>query len=511
MRNPSDFYIEKGVLTKYVGPGGDVVIPDGVSRIGVRVFEGSFGLTSVLIPDSVTSISVRAFKACRNLTSVTIPESVTSIGKDAFRECGNLTLFLPGNLQKTEPAFAKCVCRVKLKRWSPEITTLLKGCSIEAIDIEDFLSLPTAQRLNTALKLIADTAFDWDSVCGKGCLDYLTKSAAKLCATAFDHPALLLFLCDRGLLKAKDLDGFLEEAEKRNDVESKMLLLNYQNILGSAAVSKAKEKKEKVKEDYTDALVERIAARDPSKGIEGMTFVITGRLSSAWESRKEAQSYLEEYGAKLGSSITKQTDYLVTNDTNSGSEKNRKAKEVGALIITEEEFNEMIGWRYKDRSQVTIQSWIKRIPNHAFGGNKKLTSVTIPSSVLSIGKKAFEWCESLTDITLSEGLISIGEDAFSFCRSLTDVTLPDSLCTIESGAFSSCRNLSRIDLPKTVTRIGSAAFLYCEKLMSITIPEGVTRIEDSTFSECSMLGSVILPELLSEIGDAAFRAIPHRK
>lgn len=557
MRNPSDFYIEKGVLTKYVGPGGDVVIPDGVSRIGVRVFEGSFGLTSVLIPDSVTSISVRAFKACRNLTSVSIPDSVTSIGKDAFRECGNLSIMLPDSLQKTEPAFAKCLCHVKLKRWSPEITTLLKGCSIEAIDIEDFLSLPTAQRLSTALKLIADTAFDWDSVCGKGCLEYLTKSAAKLCATAFDHPALLLFLCDRGLIKAKDLDGFLEEAEKRNDVESKMLLLNYQNILGSAAVSKAKEKKEKVKEDYTDALVERIAARDPSKGIEGMIFVITGKLSDTWESRKEVQDYLKKYGAKLGSSITKKTDYLVTNDTDSGSEKNRKAKEVGALVISEDEFNSMVGKRFKDAPQIDIPLWLKAIPAKAFYDCSSLTSVIIPDTVTSIGENAFMGCSSLNAVHISSmnawcnivffrpsryyrsysNPLSYAHKLYLNGELVTDLVIPEGITSIGSGTFESCTSLTSVTLPKSVTSIGDTAFYGCRNLEKLTILGKLNSVGmrvlyncgninyDCTYSKSFSLltennwiiengvlkqyngpgGDLVIPENVTSIGSSVFR------
>ena len=148
-------------------------------------------------------------------------------------------------------------------------------------------------------------------------------------------------MCREKLIKPKDIDVYLAEAEKRGDAEKKALLLNYQNELGSKAVEKARAKKEKVKEDYTDALAERIAGRDPEKGIEGMTFVITGGLDK-WKSRKELQAYLEQYEAKIGSSVTKKTDYLVTNDMDSGSEKNRKARELGVPIITEDELNELL-------------------------------------------------------------------------------------------------------------------------------------------------------------------------
>jgi len=57
----SDFTIENGVLTKYNGSGGAVVIPAGVTSIGDYVFSWCSSLTSVTIPDSVTDIGDRAF------------------------------------------------------------------------------------------------------------------------------------------------------------------------------------------------------------------------------------------------------------------------------------------------------------------------------------------------------------------------------------------------------------------------------------------------------------------
>ncbi len=52
----SDFVIKNGVLKKYTGRGGNVVIPDGVTSIGDYAFNRCANLTSITIPDSVTSI-----------------------------------------------------------------------------------------------------------------------------------------------------------------------------------------------------------------------------------------------------------------------------------------------------------------------------------------------------------------------------------------------------------------------------------------------------------------------
>jgi hypothetical protein len=69
----------------------DVVIPEGVSKIGSYAFSGDAGLTSITIPSNVTSIGKDAFSYCWGLTTLTIPEGVTSIGSCAFWGCTGLT------------------------------------------------------------------------------------------------------------------------------------------------------------------------------------------------------------------------------------------------------------------------------------------------------------------------------------------------------------------------------------------------------------------------------------
>ena len=61
MSNINDFVIENGVLKKYKGQGGDVVIPEGVTSIGFWAFSDCSSLASVVIPEGVTSIGAAAF------------------------------------------------------------------------------------------------------------------------------------------------------------------------------------------------------------------------------------------------------------------------------------------------------------------------------------------------------------------------------------------------------------------------------------------------------------------
>lgn len=68
----------------------EIIVANGITRIGYRAFSNCENLSSITIPNSVTSIGEKAFSNCSSLKSITIPDSVTSIGADTFRRCFNL-------------------------------------------------------------------------------------------------------------------------------------------------------------------------------------------------------------------------------------------------------------------------------------------------------------------------------------------------------------------------------------------------------------------------------------
>ena len=125
MKKP-EFEIQNGELIEYHGAGGDVVIPDGVTRIADFVFDLCETLTSLTLPASVTDISFEALTSCSKLTefrvapeypvystadgvlysrdgtrlvlyprgragAFVIPDGVTVLCDGAFRTCHGLT------------------------------------------------------------------------------------------------------------------------------------------------------------------------------------------------------------------------------------------------------------------------------------------------------------------------------------------------------------------------------------------------------------------------------------
>jgi DNA ligase (NAD+) len=93
-----------------------------------------------------------------------------------------------------------------------------------------------------------------------------------------------------------------------------------------------------------DHLLEEINIEIPvveegSQTLDGMNFVITGSLVH-FENRDQLKEQIEQKGGKVTGSVTSKTTCLINNDVTSSSSKNKKAKELGVPILSEEEFLE---------------------------------------------------------------------------------------------------------------------------------------------------------------------------
>ena len=69
----------------------------------------------------------------------------------------------------------------------------------------------------------------------------------------------------------------------------------------------------------------------------GLTFVITGSLVN-YANRDELKAEIERRGGKVAGSVSAKTSYLINNDVNSTSSKNKKAKDLGIPILSEADY-----------------------------------------------------------------------------------------------------------------------------------------------------------------------------
>ena len=86
---------------------------------------------------------------------------------------------------------------------------------------------------------------------------------------------------------------------------------------------------------------EEVKEEEGDRSLDGMVFVITGSVEH-FANRKELQTLIESKGGKATGSVTSKTTYLINNDVNSTSSKNKKARELGIPILSEEDFLKLL-------------------------------------------------------------------------------------------------------------------------------------------------------------------------
>ena len=97
------------------------------------------------------------------------------------------------------------------------------------------------------------------------------------------------------------------------------------------------ENRQKMDRLMSELKVEVPETKAGSQTLEGLVFVITGSLNH-FENRNELKDLIESRGGKVTGSVTAKTTCLINNDVTSSSSKNKKAKELGVTILSEDDF-----------------------------------------------------------------------------------------------------------------------------------------------------------------------------
>lgn len=182
---------------------------------------------------------------------------------------------------------------------------------------------------------------------GQRSFDHYKESIEKARNTTLVRLIYSLGIANIGLSNAKvlvrqfdyDLDKLLAAT-----VEEMTEIDGIGEVIASSFVSYFANKENKEKFEH---LLAELHIQEEKKGenqiLEGKNFVMTGSVEH-FANRNAVKEWVESLGGKVTGSVTSKTNYLINNDNQSNSSKNKKAKELGIPIITEQEFIQMTGW-----------------------------------------------------------------------------------------------------------------------------------------------------------------------
>ena len=379
MSNMNDFVIKNGMLIKYVGPGGDVIVPDNVTEIGMKAFvsggyQFSSAITTIQLSRSINAIRLGAFSGCTNLRSITMHPGVTidrdysgrKVGSETVGDCRSMKeIVFAEDCDNTildqfwEYFVVKIPNNTESAMKAATLYSLLKYCPDYVLNDPE-----KAKKIKSGKKLLADMAIERDDAETMGKAFSLHKN-----------------------IKLDELNGYLEKAE--NAVTVKAYLLDYKEKQYSP---KAQAKHEAVQSEK-------------QMGIRKMT---VADWKKVYRFKKEAG------GIRIDDYIGADLEVVVPDQIG----KDR------VIAIGSQAFS-----LYDEDYQLREN-------------RRDLISVVLPEGITSIGYRAFEECPNLTSVTLPGSLTKIDYWAFNECKKLTAIHIPAGTVKIERNSFKNCENLT---------------------------------------------------------------------
>ena len=180
---------------------------------------------------------------------------------------------------------------------------------------------------------------------GQKSYDKLIENAEKARETSLARLLYGLGIGGIGASNARVLsEAFHEDAEElsRAELSEVVSIKGIGPILGESIVRYFKEEENcRLFRKLLSILHLHKEERAENAALSGKVFVITGSLVH-FQNRKELEEEIRKAGASTASSVSKNTSYLINNDKNSTSSKNKKAKELGIPILSEEDFLKLL-------------------------------------------------------------------------------------------------------------------------------------------------------------------------
>ena len=495
------FVIEKGVLKKYTGSGGDITIPDGVKSIENYAFGNNFNVTSVVIPKSLVSMEENVFSYCMSLKEIKvsknnqyfssengilydkkkkvllqcpremegdiiIPETVVKIGDNAFFNCYYLTSI---SIPESVTSIGKYAFHFCLRLLNATIPKNVKSIGVGAFAGEARMS---------------DIQVSEDN-------KYFTSENGIL----YDKKKKVLIQCPR----AKSGEIKIPESVTNIGEEAFEYCQNVTSIIIPESVTNIGRVAFESCENLTSVIIPQGVTQIEESTFAGCSSLksvtipktVTSIDQSAFDTSVDLTifCYKDSAAEKYAKTYKFKYQYLTDeSDSSTDTENNQKLPAVGKTVTSGKNSYKVTKQgtavafvKTKSKSKtITIPATVKignttykvtSIAANALKGNKKLTKVTIGKNVTSIGKGAFQNCTALTKITVPDKVTSIGDLAFSGCKKMTTVTLGKGLKKIGKETFKGNSKLSSITIKSTALKsVGKDALKGIQSNAKIKVP-----------------------------------------
>ena len=539
-----DFEIVDGCLVKYRGNKSKVVIPDGVTSIGISSFSDCSSLESVTIPNSVTSIGDDAFRDCSSLESVTIPNSVTYIGRDAFRNCSSLesvtisnsityigrdafrdcsgltSITIPDSVTSIgEDAFLYTAYYNDESNWIKGLLyigshlikakdTISNKCIIKDGTItiandafKDCSSLESVTIPNSVTS-IGNEVFvgcsNLTNVVISDSVTYISSWAFLNCSslTSVTIPNSVISIGYYAFAGCSNLTNVV--------IGDSVIYISGWAFAGCSSL-------ESVTIPNSDISI----GENVFKGCKSLTIWVNdqeqiNKWNSNWNPDNRPVCIIEKTKKIEAQKTEAKSINAVASIPSFSINRTTASPKIDKFSINNSDFKIIDGRLVeykKSNAKVVIPDGVTSIDNNAFTLHLNLTELKIPASVTNIGSSALYLKYGLTNIIVDSGnqyyksidgnlYSKDGKTLVQYAIGKKDNTfiIPNGVKCIGDRAFSLCSNLTSIVIPDSVTSIGESAFYNCSGIYSVVIPDSVTSIGSNAFYNCSSLESVIFED-----------------